>query len=124
MENICTNEPYPDNSDDCDSSIELDTDEFEDDELIKRYGDNQAKFVTNNLNKPQRVEKLPTKYTVPEILDQIGGFGFAQWYSFFSVLLCNTSVSLYFYNLPFLELMPQILCKNGNNFGACTLESV
>lgn len=39
------------------------------------------------LFKPQRVERLPKKYTVPELLEITGGFGRMQWFSFITVLM-------------------------------------
>jgi hypothetical protein len=76
------------------------------------------------LFKPQRVERVPDKYTVPELLELTGGFGRMQWFSFVTVLMWNLAVSFYAYNLPYLELKPQLLWKTTGDFGVCSADKV
>lgn len=93
-------------------------------ELTNRFGKTQTKFMLENLQKPQRVEQLPERLTVSQLLDLAGGFGKLQWFSYLTILVWNLSISLYFYNLPYLELMPKLLCKQKNQFGVCSAEYV
>ena len=76
--------------------------------LLMNHGTDSTTELIHRLNQDQRVIKQQTKFTVPELLEKAGGFGKAQIFSYFTVLLCNLSISFYAYNLPYLELMPQL----------------
>ncbi|CAI2366220.1 unnamed protein product [Moneuplotes crassus] len=98
--------------------------EHEEEILLMNHGDDSTTELVKRLNKSQRVTRLPDKHTVAELLEMAGGFGKAQWYSFFAVLLCNLAISFYSYNLPYLELKPQLSCDIENKFGVCSIEDV
>ena len=63
------------------------------------------------------------RFTVDEILSKIG-FGYIQWYAYATLIWWNIAQSMYSYNLPYLELMPDILCKDRNTFGEWTVEDI
>ena len=69
-------------------------------------------------------EKIkPSSFTVDELLSKIG-FRFIQWYSVIALICWNVGQSMYSYNLPYLELMPELLWKVRNRYGVCTVEKV
>lgn len=78
------------------------------DHLLMNHGNDTTSELVKRLNRTPRVIRIPESYTVPELLEISGGFGKTQWYSYFTVLLCNLAISFYSYNLPYLELKPQL----------------
>lgn len=64
------------------------------------------------------------EYTIDELLVLSGDFGKMQWFWFFTILLCNIGISMYYYQFPYLELIPKFTWKFGRKFGACTKEAV
>ena len=68
-------------------------------------------------------KKTQNCFTIDDLLSKIG-FRFIQWYAWIALIWWNVGQSMYSYNLPYLELMPELLWKVRNQYGQWTVEKV
>ena len=92
-----------------------------------RLSDNEASSYSEDIIESGSFMNSSNKgqkgYKIDDILSKIG-FGYIQWYSYAALIWWNIAQSMYSYNLPYLELMPDLLCKEQNEFGEWTVDDI